>query len=99
MLLQQHKIVFGGTMGAGKSEAIKMLSDIPVIETEAINTDIDAHSKYLTTVGIDYGEIILDEETKIGLYGTPGQEREPYRVCRRPTFLRECPDDKTKIYP
>lgn len=74
MLLQQHKIVFGGTMGAGKSEAIKMLSDIPVIETEAINTDIDAHSKYLTTVGIDYGEIILDEETKIGLYGTPGQE-------------------------
>ncbi|RVT31170.1 helix-turn-helix domain-containing protein [Acinetobacter indicus] len=24
---------------------------------------------------------------------------EPYRVCRRPTFLRECPDDKSKIYP
>ncbi len=24
---------------------------------------------------------------------------EPYRVCRRPTFLRECPDDKTQIYP
>ena len=24
---------------------------------------------------------------------------EPYRVCRRPTFLRECPNDKTKIYP
>ncbi|WP_171521980.1 hypothetical protein [Acinetobacter indicus] len=26
-------------------------------------------------------------------------KNEPYRVCRRPTFLRECPDDKTKIYP
>ena len=24
---------------------------------------------------------------------------EPYRVCRRPSFLRECPDDKIKIYP
>ncbi|MEX5289011.1 type II toxin-antitoxin system mRNA interferase toxin, RelE/StbE family [Acinetobacter sp. YT-02] len=24
---------------------------------------------------------------------------EPYRVCRRPTFLRECSNDKTKIYP
>lgn len=24
---------------------------------------------------------------------------EPYRVCRRPTFLRECPDEKSKIYP
>lgn len=75
MLLQQYKIVFGGAMGAGKSEAIKMLSDIPVMQTETINTDLDAHSKYLTTVGIDYGEIILDDETKVGLYGTPGQDR------------------------
>ncbi|RLL26458.1 benzoate 4-monooxygenase, partial [Acinetobacter cumulans] len=24
---------------------------------------------------------------------------EPYRVCRRPLFLRECPDEKSKIYP
>ncbi len=24
---------------------------------------------------------------------------EPYRVCRRPSFLRECPDEKSKIYP
>ncbi|TFT07098.1 ABC transporter permease, partial [Proteus mirabilis] len=22
-----------------------------------------------------------------------------YRVCRRPSFLRECPDEKSKIYP
>lgn len=75
MILQKYKIVFGGTMGAGKSEAIKMISDIPVIQTETINTDSSAHSKYLTTVGIDYGEIILDDETKVGLYGTPGQNR------------------------
>jgi signal recognition particle receptor subunit beta len=75
MLLQQYKIVFGGIMGAGKSEAIKTISDIPVMQTEAINTDLNAHSKYLTTVGIDYGEIILDHETKVGLYGTPGQDR------------------------
>ena len=47
MLLQQYKIVFGGTMGAGKSEAIKMLSDIPVMQTETINTDLDAHSKLM----------------------------------------------------
>ena len=24
---------------------------------------------------------------------------EPYGVCRRPTFLRECPDEKSKIHP
>ena len=75
MILQQYKIVFGGSMGAGKSAAIRVLSDIPVIGTEAINTDTNAHSKYLTTVGIDYGEIVLEDETKIGLYGTPGQNR------------------------
>ena len=75
MILQQYKIVFGGTMGAGKSAAINALSDIPVVSTEAVNIDLDAHSKYLTTVGIDYGEISLEDGTKIGLYGTPGQDR------------------------
>lgn len=75
MILQQYKIVFGGTMGAGKSAAIQVLSDIAVVSTEALNTDTDAHTKYLTTVGIDYGEISLDDGTKIGLYGTPGQDR------------------------
>lgn len=75
MILQQYKIVFGGTMGAGKSAAIKALSDVAVVSTEAINTDIQAHSKLMTTVGIDYGEIVLEDGTQIGLYGTPGQDR------------------------
>lgn len=75
MLLQKYKIVFGGTMGAGKSSAINILSDVDVVSTEAINTDTQTHSKALTTVGIDYGEIVLDDGATIGLYGTPGQER------------------------
>ena len=62
-------------MGAGKSAAIQALSDIPVVTTEAVNTDTAAHHKFLTTVGIDYGEISLDDGTQIGLYGTPGQDR------------------------
>ncbi len=45
MILQQYKIVFGGTMGAGKSAAINTLSDIPVVATEAMNTDTEAHAK------------------------------------------------------
>lgn len=75
MILQQYKIVFGGTMGAGKTQAINSLSETPILTTEAINTDENAHQKAMTTVGIDYGEITLDSETKIGLYGTPGQSR------------------------
>ena len=73
--MQLYKIVFGGAMGAGKSQAIASLSDIKVLSTEAMNTDDIAHSKLLTTVGIDYGEMMIDENTRIGLYGTPGQDR------------------------
>ena len=75
MILHQYKIVFGGTMGSGKSTAIKALSEIDVLSTEALNTDLESHEKMLTTVGIDYGEITLDDGVKVGLYGTPGQER------------------------
>ena len=75
MIIQQYKIVFGGTMGAGKSRAIKALSEIDVLSTEALNTDLQSHEKMLTTVGIDYGEITLDDGVKVGLYGTPGQDR------------------------
>ena len=57
MILQHYKIVFAGTMGAGKSAAIQAISDINVLSTEALNTDTQAHHKALTTVGIDYGEI------------------------------------------
>ena len=75
MIIQKYKIVFAGSMGSGKTEAIKSLSEIPVLATEALNTDDLSHKKILTTVGIDYGEITLEDGSKIGLYGTPGQER------------------------
>ena len=35
MIIQKFKIVFAGSMGSGKTEAIKSLSEIPVIATEA----------------------------------------------------------------
>lgn len=73
--MQRLKIVFSGPMGSGKTQAISSLSDVPVVSTEVLNTDLDAHSKILTTVGMDYGELIIDGDSNIGLYGTPGQER------------------------
>lgn len=73
--MQRLKIVFSGPMGAGKTQAISSLSDIDVVSTEAKNTDLDQHTKALTTVGMDYGELTLEGGTSIGLYGTPGQER------------------------
>lgn len=73
--MQRLKIVFSGPMGAGKTQAIASLSDIPVVSTEVKNTDLDANAKLLTTVGMDYGELGIEGGTSIGLYGTPGQER------------------------
>lgn len=75
MILHQFKLVFAGSMGAGKTTAIRTISNIDVLSTEAINTDLEAHQKSLTTVGIDYGELVLEDGVKVGLYGTPGQQR------------------------
>lgn len=73
--MQRLKIVFSGPMGAGKTQAISSLSDIPVVSTEVMNTDLDTNAKLLTTVGMDYGELTIEGGASIGLYGTPGQER------------------------
>lgn len=73
--MQEYKIIFAGSMGAGKTTSIESLSDQGVISTDVANTDRESHSKLFTTVGIDYGQILLPPDTKIALYGTPGQER------------------------
>lgn len=73
--MKEFKIIFAGSMGAGKTTAIRTLSDVDIASTEVANTDKHSHSKLLTTVGIDYGHIMLPPDIKVGLYGTPGQER------------------------
>ena len=73
--MQQYKIIFSGPVGAGKSTAIKILSDIEVVATEAQASDHVKEMKDQTTVAMDYGRINLDDNTAVHLYGTPGQER------------------------
>ena len=62
-------------MGAGKTTAIKALSEIEVVSTEANNSERDRVDKPTTTVALDYGEIVLSNEEKIRMYGIPGQRR------------------------
>lgn len=70
------KIVFTGTMGAGKTTAIQAISDRTMASTEVPITGVDAGAdKQFTTVGFDYGECKLDAQTTLRLFGTPGQER------------------------
>ena len=71
----EHIILFAGPMGAGKTTAIQSLSDIPVILTEAANSDRATADKATTTVAMDYGEIGVTDEEKIRMYGIPGQRR------------------------
>ena len=70
-----YKIVFAGPVGAGKTTAIKSLSDIEVVSTDASATDDVKLMKATTTVAMDYGLMRLDNGDQVRLYGTPGQAR------------------------
>jgi signal recognition particle receptor subunit beta len=73
---QQIKIVFTGSVGAGKTTAIEAISEIDPIRTEAKPSELSVlNRKSSTTVAMDYGELTLDDGTKLYLYGTPGQRR------------------------
>ena len=70
-----HKIIITGPVGVGKSTAIRAYSTTTVVDTDVQATDETRQIKKNTTVAMDYGTITLDDETKVHLYGTPGQER------------------------
>ena len=69
------KIVFAGPVGAGKSTAIKTLSDFDPVESEELASDDVRSMKTHTTVAMDYGAIVLGDGSQVHLYGTPGQTR------------------------
>ena len=69
------KILFAGTMGAGKTTAIRAISDIEPVLTEQKNTERNIVDKETTTVALDYGEVSLGDDQRLLLFGTPGQRR------------------------
>ena len=73
--MSNHKIIFTGPVGAGKTTAISSLSDIPLVCTDELASDMTKNRKSSTTVAMDYGVMNLDGAERIHLYGTPGQER------------------------
>lgn len=72
---REVKILFTGPPGAGKTTAIGALSDFEPITTDAVASDEASLGKEMTTVGLDYGEVQVDESLVLRLYGTPGQRR------------------------
>ena len=70
------KIVFTGSVGAGKTTAITAISEVPPVSTEVTSTEPGIKiRKNTTTVAMDYGELTLEDSSKLLLYGTPGQRR------------------------
>jgi serine/threonine protein kinase len=72
---RNHKIIFAGPVGAGKTTAVSVLSDTPVIGTDQQASDMTRSIKAVTTVAMDYGLMKLSDTERVHLYGTPGQER------------------------
>ncbi|MBC5767810.1 GTP-binding protein [Ramlibacter albus] len=72
--MTEYKILFTGTMGAGKTTAIGQVTEIPPVITDVANSD-PSLAKARTTVGLDFGVLSLDSGDRIRLFGTPGQAR------------------------
>ncbi|MCK4842044.1 MAG: ATP/GTP-binding protein [Methylococcales bacterium] len=69
------KLIIVGNVGSGKTTSINVISEIPVIGSEAVASERDAlHRKETTTVAMEYGILHL-QKTKLHIYGTPGQRR------------------------
>src|SRR2546427_7577416 len=62
--MSELKILICGTAGAGKTTAIRAVSEIAPVSTDVRNTDA-AVDKALTTAGMDYGELTLDNGEKL----------------------------------
>ena len=71
--MSNHKIVFTGRVGVGKTTAIATLSDITPVSTEEAASDMTRDRRAETTVALDYGLMNLDGGERLHLFGTPGQ--------------------------
>jgi len=72
---REYKLIFTGSMGAGKTTAIAAVSEVAPVTTDVQSTDHSEFAKATTTAGLDYGEITLPRGQVLRLFGTPGQAR------------------------
>ncbi|MDD5391520.1 MAG: ATP/GTP-binding protein [Thiothrix sp.] len=73
--VSKYKVIFAGPVGAGKTAAVRAVTDSKHLSTDAVVSDITSLRKTTTTVAMDYGVVSLSEHEQAHIYGTPGQER------------------------
>ena len=71
----ESRILFLGPVGAGKTTAVRTISDIEVVDTDVRASDEVAALKTSTTVAMDMGVLQISDADRIVLYGAPGQDR------------------------
>lgn len=69
------KLVFAGPVGAGKTTAIRTVTDREPVTTEMPLSDGAMGDKTTTTVALDFSTATLADGTPLLVYGLPGQER------------------------
>ncbi|NOQ63054.1 MAG: GTP-binding protein [Methyloprofundus sp.] len=74
--MEKFKLVFTGSVAAGKTTAIQAISEVDTISTEVRPSEESIlRQKPTTTIAMDYGQVTLEGNEKLHLYGTPGQRR------------------------
>lgn len=69
------KLVITGPVNAGKTTMVQNLSDTQIAATDVAATDQVSQLKAMTTVGLDFGILKIDDSLEMHLFGTPGQAR------------------------
>jgi uncharacterized protein len=72
--LSTAKIVLLGPVGAGKTTAIRAITDGEPVSTEMPMSEGASGDKRTTTVALDFSSVSLDDGTPVFVYGLPGQE-------------------------
>ena len=86
-----------------KNEAATFIVKVASLSMRDAGIEIDDELIVDRSIEAKHEDIVIaliDNEFTVKRLMIEGDDnREPYRVCRRPSFLRECPDEKSKIYP
>jgi len=80
--VNEIKLIITGSVGAGKTTVVTVMSDFPPAQTEvALPANQVRGDKTTTTVAMDYGATTLEDGRRLLIFGTPGQRRYDF-MCK-----------------